>query len=222
MIGPVYGLDVTELDSAVAQTLVDRSTGSPAAELPDDVAAYQHAFAAYLHGYDVAVRDGNRWHWGSEAFDRAQVGHPRSGPAAGLERLRFFGPDGEVVVARIDGIWRAWQFRPTVVDTDPPRTNRCPAGPVQATGPAPDGPVRPRQRSYLIATDSTVRQVRTHFTILTHGSGQLAVVPWVLTGERGYAHTTEYFTTDAVTGAVRVAAVVWTGYGDNPHPVEEV
>lgn len=196
-----HGLAITELSTETARQLVDLATGTPSGDLPETVAHLDYAFAAYLHGYDIAVRDESGWTWASSVLAGSGPGVPRNGPPDGLERLRFYGGTGEIVIARQGSGWRAWQLVPTAAD----RT----------------GPVRPRPRSFLVATASTVRARFGPFTRLTHDSGQVTVVPAVFTGPLGYAEATEYFTTDPATGAVRVAAVVWTGYSDQPTAAEE-
>ncbi|MGW5317322.1 hypothetical protein [Nocardia thailandica] len=194
------GLSITRVAAAEAAELVAAVTGTSAA-LPSVADGLRYLFATYRHGYDIGVRDSAEWRWGSAAFaGEPEPGRPRAGAETGLEQLRVYGTDGDIVVARVGDSWHGWRRRPVT--------------------PAPEGALAPRHRSYLVTVGRQHRRVG-GFTRIAHGTGQYSVLPGEFAGKPAYAHTTEYFTADADTGAVRVAAVVWTGYGTDPATVEE-
>ncbi|WP_328435364.1 hypothetical protein [Nocardia puris] len=188
------GLTILPADEELVAEVVEAVTG--ATDLPHSLGPRtEYLFAAYSHGYDVARRGDAGWSWGSSVFGHDGPGHPKPGAAEQLERVRVFGTDDELVIARIGDRWRGWwhhhEQEPAI------------------------GPLAPRPRSYLVTVGRGLHH-RGGFTRIEHGSGQFSVLPYPFARRRGYAHTREYFAADRRTGAVRVAAVTWTGYGTVP------
>ncbi|MFG1770764.1 hypothetical protein ACGFIX_14415 [Nocardia salmonicida] len=189
-----HGLTIVPLDSATIAGFLTATTEVCAP--PTHFGGVDYAFAAYPHGYDVARRVDDQWLWGSTEFaSRTRPGYPRAGTSANVERVRFFGPASEVLLTRIGDDWHGWHYRPVDVSAGTP--------------------LSPRRRAYLVTTGDDFEH-HGAFTRIEHRSGQFSVVPYTFGRGPGYAYTTEYFTSDPDTGAVRVAAVTWCGYGTDP------
>ncbi|WP_405180949.1 CRISPR-associated protein Csx19 [Nocardia sp. NBC_01377] len=197
--GHPNGLAIRAADPGEVSAVLAAVTGTDPV-VPVTGTGARYLFAAYQHGYDIAYLDGARWQWGSHAYHGA--GRPASGPEHGLEQVRIYGRDTELLITRLGQDWHGSWRTPTPQPTE-------------------HAWLRSRQRSYLVSTGKAVTHER-GFTRVEHGSGQFAVLPYRFApGRHGYAQTREYFAADPETGAVRVAAVTWTGYSSKaPRPVD--
>ena len=194
------GLTVRTASNDQVQAIVAAVVGT-SAQFPPSTRGLRYLYAAYQHGYDVAHQKDGRWTWGSAVYANCGPGYPAAGPEHGLEEVRLFDTDSELLLTRIAGNWHGW-WRSAAPETDEPWLHS-------------------RPRSYLVTTGTGV-STTDGFSRIEHISGQFSVLPHAFPRDtQGYAHTREYFT-PGEHGAVRVAAVTWTGYGTRSHrPVRE-
>ncbi|NCL75524.1 hypothetical protein [Rhodococcus sp. YH1] len=199
----VHGLLTAPADTGLVDEIVVAVTAT-AATISSVGAEVEYLIAEYEHGYDTARQLDGIWRWASAVSEFAgRPGHPTPGPRHGLDRVRLFGADSELVV------WRtAHGFAGCWSRTDPEET----------THPW----LEPRSRTYLLCDIPGARRDRAAgFTRIRQLSGQFTVHPFEFS-DRGtpLGHTREFFSTDPGTGAVFVAAVTWTGYSDVPTPAD--
>ncbi len=197
----VHGLVTSPAEAGLVEQVV-AAVIATAPAIPMVGAEVEYLIAEYEHGYDTARQVDGVWRWASTVPEfTGRQGHPAPGPRHGLDRVRLFGADSELVVWRTDtGFAGCWSR------TDPAE---------------PEYPwLEPRNRTYLLCDTPGARRDRAAgFTRIRQLSGRFIVHPFEFSDHgipRG--HTREFFGTAPDTGAVFVAAVTWTGYSDPPVP----
>ena len=197
------GLITNRLDADQAIGIAEAaSSATPPAVT---VAGVKFAVAEFDHCYNVAHCATGEWVWASTVLHRSST-MPASAPLHQLNRVRLFGAHTEIIVYAGDEL-SFNGFQHTLAD--------------DAQGLPPF--LQPRTRTYLlIGTPSTRLQCQDGFSIIHHPSGQVVVIPFEFDTDRTpFGGTREHFTADPVTGAVRVAAVTWTGFSNGAPLVDD-
>lgn len=190
------GLTTIRLDADQAIGIAEAASSATPPPIVD--AEVTFAVAEFDHCYNVAHCAAGEWVWASTILRRSAT-MPASAPVHQLNRVRLFGAHTEIIVhANEDGQFAGFQH--TL------------AADAQHQQPS----LQPRERTYLlIGTPSTRLQYQDGFTVIHHPSGQVAVIPFAFAPDRTpLGGTREHFTADPETGAVRVAAVTWTGFSN--------
>lgn len=186
-------------DRLVADQAIGIAEASSSATPPPVVdAGVKFAVAEFDHCYNVAHCVAGEWVWASTVLRRS-ASMPASAPLHQLNRVRLFGAHTEIIVhANEEGHFAGFQHTLAADAQDVPPF------------------LQPRARAYLlIGSPSTRLQCQDGFSVIDHPSGQVAVIPFEFDQEcTPLGGTREHFTADPVTGAVRVAAVTWTGFSN--------